>query len=73
MAKKPTQPKSKIVSGTGIAVGGHGEVKTALGTAMEAAMHQAILMGRDKGETDEQIRDRIHAARDLVLEGHSEG
>jgi lactam utilization protein B len=60
-------PKSKIVKAVGVAVGRHGDDKTTLGQKIEAAMHNAIMQGRDKGETDDQIRDRIHAARDEVL------
>ena len=59
--------ESVIVAATGIAVGMHGEEKTPLGIRMEEAMHQAILMGRSKGETEEQIKARIDAARYKVL------
>lgn len=76
MARKPAAKASKvvhpdpvkqgIVQAIGIAVGRNDE-RTPLGQRIEAAMHLAILQGREKGETDDEIRDRIHAARDEVL------
>lgn len=56
-----------IVEATGIAVGSHEDTKTPLGVRLEAAMHNAIMMGRSNGENDIQIKARIDEARDEVL------
>ena len=64
---KAKKGASKVVTGTGISMGS--QTGTDLGARMEAAMHEAIRQGRDKGESDDEVRARIHKARDEVLKG----
>lgn len=55
-----------IVAATGIAAGRNDD-RTPLGARLEAAMHNAIMLGRSNGEDDVQIKARIDEARDAVL------
>ena len=63
--------KPRIVSAVGVAVGMNtGAPKTALAAALEKAMSEAVTKAHNEGVTDdEEMRQRIRAARDKVLEG----